>query len=72
MTCIIMNFNDFLLYFRRSEKPPELRLGQYFMNELFRANPEIYKMIPADLDPYHNDKLLPACIDWITQRWENK
>lgn len=64
-----MNFDTFLLYFYRSEKPPELRLGQYFMNELYRVNQDIYHTIPADLDPYYNDKLLNQCINWVSDRW---
>lgn len=63
-----MTYGDFLDLFYRSDKPPELRLGQFFMNELYRANPKIYHMIPADLDPYYNDKLLNQCIDWIAHR----
>jgi hypothetical protein len=64
-----MNFDTFLLYFYRSEKPPELRLGQYFMNELYRVNQELYRTIPPDLDPYYDDKLLNECISWVSDRW---
>ena len=70
-----MNFGQFLENFYRSEKPSELRLGQYFMNELYRVNKEVYHMIPWDIDPYYDDKLLNNCIDWIAHRshlWEAK
>jgi hypothetical protein len=64
-----MNFDTFLLNFYRTHNPSEQRIGQYFMNELCRVNRELYRTIPADLDPYYDDKFLNQCIDWVSDRW---
>jgi hypothetical protein len=48
-----------------------LRMGQLFMNELYKHNPKLYKKVPADLDCFYNDKLFGACSDWVQDRWED-
>jgi hypothetical protein len=65
-----MDFNNFLGEFYTSYDPAKgQRKGQYFMNLLREKNFGIYHAIPWDLDPFHDDKLLPQCIEWVSERW---
>lgn len=66
-----MNFNSFLCHFYSSfnAQPSEQRIGQFFMNELYRHNQELYRQVPADLDCFYNDVLLQSTIDWVADRW---
>ena len=66
-----MNFNTFLYRFYRNYQgvSDTVRMGQFFMNELYKVNPELYKTIPPDLDPYYDNKLLQVCVDWVSDRW---
>ena len=61
-------YQNFLSYYREDVY---LRMGQLFMNELYKCNPELYKKVPADLDCYYNDRLFGACSDWVQDRWED-
>lgn len=45
------------------------RMGQYFMNELSKYDLNLYCSVPADVDPFYNDKLLQSCIEWVSHRW---
>lgn len=45
-------------------------MGQFFMNQLREKNSGIYHAIPWDLDPFYEDKLLPQCIEWVSERWD--
>jgi hypothetical protein len=68
-----MTYETFYKNFVNSywEDDKGLRVGQSFMNELYKYNPELYKKVPADLDCYYDDKLLWVCSDWVQDRWED-
>lgn len=66
-----MDFQTFLSDFYGSFDPKDdQRIGQFFMNQLREKNSGIYHAIPWDLDPYYEDKLLPQCIEWVSERWD--
>lgn len=66
-----MNYETFYENFLSSycEDNQGQRVGQFFMNDLYKHNPELYKKVPADLDCFYNDKLLGVCSDWVQERW---
>lgn len=67
-----MNYETFYNNFVSSYcEDANLRVGQLFMNELYKYNPELYKSVPADLDCFYNDKLFGACSDWVSERWQD-
>ncbi len=66
-----MNYSAFINNFYRSyyQDNQGMRIGQFFMNELSKHDLNLYRSIPADLDPFHNDKVLDSCIEWASYRW---
>lgn len=69
-----MNYDTFYKNYVNSWKDGKdqgLRVGQFFMNELYKHNPELYRKVPADLDCYYNDQLFGACSNWVQERWVN-
>jgi hypothetical protein len=66
-----MNFDTFLSEFYSSYRLNNhgQRMGQFFMNELSKVDLYLYRSIPADIDPFHNDKMLDSCVDWVSDRW---
>lgn len=66
-----MEYHIFLTDFfsRYSQDNRGMRKGQAFMNELGSYSMGLYQSVPEDIDPFYDDKLLGACIDWVSERW---
>jgi hypothetical protein len=60
-------FQDYIRSFKEDNKGQ--RMGQFFMNQLAGVNVELYRAVPAGLDPYYNDKLLNSALEWVADRW---
>jgi hypothetical protein len=63
-----MDFHQFLTQ-ALGAIPPGIRQGQALMNSLREVHSGLYHAVPWDLDPYYDDKLVPAFLDWLQDRW---
>lgn len=52
-------------------RPSELRIGQHMFNMLCDYNKPLANEIRSDkmLDPFYNDKKVPAFLHYIIQNW---
>ena len=64
-----MDFNQFLIE-TLGQDTPGVRRGQALMNRLHEVHSGLYHAVPWDLDPYHDDKLIPVFLQWLGDRWD--
>lgn len=48
---------------------PQQRYGQALVNYLREVNYDLYIQVPADVDPWDNDKLVNSFLYWLSERW---
>jgi len=68
-----MNFSDFYsetLNLYHQENDGSLQIGRFFMYRLRKVKRHLYHAVPWDIDPYHDDRFLDACCEWLRERWD--
>ena len=51
--------------------PHNLRLGQFYANELSTHNLELSRKVPSDVDPYYLTTRLPDFLKWVSENWQD-
>lgn len=64
-----MTFDQFLTE-TLGHDTPGVRRGQALMNRLREVHSGLYHAVPWDLDPYYDDNLIPAFLQWLQDRWD--
>jgi len=51
--------------------PKGQRRGQFYMNQLWKMRPDLYRRATADksIDPFYEDRLIPAFLAWLEANW---
>lgn len=49
------------------EHKQHLRKGQAYMNYLGEVNIDMYPAVSWDLDPFYQDKFIPAFLQWVEE-----
>jgi hypothetical protein len=52
-------------------KYPHFRKGQCYYNTLDARRPDLAFDVPWDLDPFYNDELIYAFLQWVEDHWDN-
>jgi hypothetical protein len=63
-------FEEYLAVAKTTTKHPSLRKGQAYYNALHSMHPVLARQIcGGDLDPYHDDNLIPAFLSYVEAHW---
>lgn len=63
-----MNLQEFIATIQ--EPDPEQSRGQWFMNNLYKARPDLYNFIyRTDLDCFYNDFAIGQALNFIKSNW---
>lgn len=64
-----MDPSEFMGLFYTNLPTSTARPGQFFFNLLYEKYPDLANEIRGtDLDPFHQDKVLPQTIEWLFSR----
>lgn len=54
-----------------SNKPSDLRYGQWLFNTLTEIRPDLTAQVRAtENDPFYNDDRVPAFLAWVARHWD--
>lgn len=56
----------------RQQAKRSQRTGQSIMNALHEVSPDLAMKVPAEVDPFYQDSLIPAFWDWFYEETEEK
>ena len=67
-----MNFNQYLTGANAAyvQTNGGLRYGQALYNHIFEVAPQIAYKIPDELDPFYDDDIVPAFLNFVQDRWD--
>ena len=68
-----MNFAEFVVYCaEHRDDIPHLRDGQYYMNQLWYHNRNLYSLIAnTDIDPFYDDRFMLDYWNFLMANWSD-
>jgi len=46
------------------------RWGQHLFNYLAAYDSALANSVPHDADPFYNDEVIPAFVEWVSRHWD--